>query len=117
MDLRVGEAEAGHDRRNPLARERRHDRDRAAGSDQCRPPADDALERVLTELDRRRIGRDEPGRRRRPALDVELGSGRRRGAQEALHGRSDRFGILAGGEPDRHVRMRDHGQDRLLQLR
>src|SRR5439155_7846266 len=49
MDLRVGEAEAGHDRRNPLARERRHDRDRAAGSDQCRPPADDALERVLTE--------------------------------------------------------------------
>ena len=62
--LPSGEVEAGDDRRDALVDERGDDRQGAARADEQRPAAERALEGVLAEPDRRRVGRDQAGRRR-----------------------------------------------------
>ena len=62
-------------------------------------------------------GRDEAGRRRRKARDLELRARGRRLAQQALDLAGDRLDLLAGREPDRDVRLSEDRQDRLLELR
>ena len=86
-------------------------------ADQRRPPAERALERVQPELHRLRVGRDEPRRRRRPQLDLQLGTGRRGLTQDALDLRRDLVDLLPRREPDRHVRDRLDRQHRLLEDR
>ena len=118
VDVRVGQAEAGDDRRDPLVRERRHDRQRPAGADQRRPDAERPLERVEPELDRLRVRRHEPGRRRGPAARSRA---RARPARPRAAAARARRAISStcwpGREPDREVRDRLDRQHRLLQVR
>ena len=100
-----------------LVGERRHDRQRAAGADQRRPAAERALERVEPELDHLRVGRDEPGRSRRPQLDLDVRAGRSAFTQQPLDDGRDLLDLLPGRETDRHVRDRLDRQHRLLQER
>src|SRR5439155_26406891 len=102
VDVRLAEREAGDHRRDPLVFERRHDRQRAAAPDQPRADAERALERVLPETDDGRIRRDEPRRRRREALQLDLRPWRSRLAQQPLEGVRDLGGLLTRGEPDRY---------------
>ena len=59
----------------PRRGELRDERDRAASADEQRPHAQHLLERLQPELDRARIGRDEPRGCGRPQLHLDVGSG------------------------------------------
>ena len=72
VEVSLGEVEAGDDRRNAPVGERRDDRQGPARAEEQRPDAERALERVLAEPDRRRVGRDQPRRRGRPEVDLDV---------------------------------------------
>src|SRR2546423_1341833 len=73
--------------------------------------------RVEYELNRRRLGIDEPWGRGREPRDLELCALRGGLAQQPLDLRCDLLGILARREPDREVRVRLHRQHGLLEVR
>ena len=102
----------------PGVDERGDDRQRAARAEQQRPRAERPLERVEAELDRARVGRNEPGRRRRPALDLELRSLRRGLPQQPLDlGRHGVRRSWPGASRIDRFASATTGQHRLLQLR
>ena len=62
-------------------------------------------------------GGSSPGARRDQSLDLDIGARGRGLAQQPLDLRRDHLRILAGREPDRHIRLGLHREHGLLQLR
>ena len=85
VDVRVGQAEAGDDRRDPLVGERGHDRQRSARSGSA-PAGGRARARTRRARagSRRESGGTSPGGDDDQQLDLELGARRRRLAEQPL---------------------------------
>ena len=73
----------------PRRRELGDERNRTAGADEERPDAQHLLECVEPELDGAGVGRDEPGWRGRPELDLDLGARGCGLAKQTLEGGRD----------------------------
>ena len=88
------------------------DRQRPARAHEQRTGADDLLERVAGELNRRSVRRRERGSGGVLDRDLELRALGKPVAHETLERGADLLRLLAGREPDRHVRSRldrEHG--------
>ena len=114
VDARLGERDARQDDGHPALRQRGHDRERAAAADEQRLAAEDLLERLQAELDRRRLRVDDRGRRAAVVAKVDLGAGGRGVVDQLLDRLADRLDLLAGGEPDGEVRLGRGDRRRVL---
>jgi hypothetical protein len=109
------DVESGHDRRDPEPLEDRHDRQRAAASQDERTDAGRQLDRLGREPDRRRVRRREAGIAGRDLLDLHVRARREVAGQLRAHERQQLRDRLAGREAHRQVRARRRGDDRPLQ--